>query len=399
MALHTRHSSRVTAVAIGMFFFVNGATYASWVPRLPEIRRSLDVSDTVLGLTLLGGGIGGLAVSLASGWLVNRVGSRVATVGTSLVLSVLLPLIALAPVPAVLFFTLLLIGAFDGLTDVAMNSQAMQFQRSVSESIVNRMHATWSIGTLSGGVAASWAASMGIGFTPQLLATSVIMVAITLGAAPFLLPREPLPKHARDASGKRLRPGRLLLSGLFGVGALAVLAELPATEWASLMMIERFELSVGAAGVGFVGFTAGMVFGRLTGDIAVDRFGAERFRRVGAGVAAIGLLVASTAAAPWVTVLGLFVAGSGGAALFPMSVRRSSELVPGATGVAMFSSGARLGILLGAPLMGLLSDLTNRSIALLIVGGSAAAVSAMVRLPDTSPPATPATPATPALEP
>lgn len=395
MTLQTRHSSRVTAVAIAAFFFANGATYASWVPRLPEIRRSLELSDTALGLTLLGGGVGGLLMSLASGRLVDHVGSRRATVVTSLTLSALLPLVAIAPRPAVLFGALVLIGAFDGLTDVAQNAQALQLQRSLSRSIVNRMHATWSIGTLIGGIVASRAAAQGVSFTAQLVVTAVVLMVLTVTAAPFLLPPEPLVEHQVDADGRRLRPARLLLAGLFGVGVLSILAELPATEWATLVMVERFELSVGAAGVGFVGFAAGAVIGRLAGDLLVDRFGAERFRRASAVVATVGLIVATTGPAPWVTVAGLFTAGVGASALFPMSVRRASELVPGANGVAMFSSGARLGILLAPPLMGLLSDATNRSVALLVIGGSAAAASAALRLPDgpgAAPPRSAATP-------
>jgi MFS family permease len=105
-------------------------------------------------------------------------------------------------------------------------------------------------------------------------------------------------------------------------------------------------------------------------------------------LAFVVLFVTATGAQPWITVAGLFVAGAGASALFPLTVRRAGELVPGAHGVAMFSSGARLGILLGPPLMGILSDATSRSVALLALGGSAAAASALVRLPD-APAATP----------
>jgi MFS family permease len=388
MSQQTRHSSRVTAVAIAAFFFANGATYASWVPRLPEIRRNLELSDTVLGLTLLGGGLGGLLMSLVSGRLVDRFGSRRATVITSLALSALLPLVAVAPRPAVLFSALVLMGAFDGLTDIAQNAQALQLQRGLSRSILTRMHATWSIGTLIGGIVASRAAAQGVSFTAQLVVTAVLLVVLTLSAAPFLLPRDPVVAHAVDHEGRRIGPARLMLAGLFGVGVLAIFAELPATEWATLVMVERFDMTVGAAGIGFVGFAAGAVVGRLAGDLFVDRFGAERFRRVSAVVALIGLVTTTTGTHPSITVAGLFVAGAGASALFPLTVRRAGELVPGAHGVAMFSSGARLGILLGPPLMGILSDATNRSIALLALGGSAAAASALVRLPD-APDATP----------
>jgi MFS family permease len=362
-------------------FFVNGATFASWVPRLPEIRSALGMSDTVLGLTLVGSGLGGVVMSVISGRVVDRFGSRSATVMTSLALSAALPLIAVAPAPGIFFAVLLAIGGFDGLTDVAMNTQALQLQRGVTRSILNRMHATWSIGTLAGGVVAAAAAGIGVSLRWHLSLTAIVLVAATLAVAPLLLPPGPRVEPERDDAGRRIRPARLLLAGLFGIGVLGILIEMPATEWGTLVMAERFDVSAGVAGLGFVGFTAGMVVGRLTGDLLVDRFDAEVVRRASAAVAAMGLLVACTGAAPAITVAGLFVAGTGGAAMFPMSVRRAGDLVPGATGVAMFSAGARLGILLGPPMMGLLSDATSRSTALLLVGGTAAVVTASIPLP------------------
>jgi predicted MFS family arabinose efflux permease len=379
-----------STVAIGAYFFVNGATYASWVPRLPEIREDLGVSDTALGLTLLGGGIGGLAMSVVSGRLVNRVGSRLATVATSLVLSCLLPLVAFAPVPAVLFATLAAIGAFDGLTDVAMNSQALQLQRARPRSILNRMHAVWSIGTLTGGLVASRAAAMGVSFRGQLIVTSLVLLVLSTTASRFLLPSDRAPVRAEGADGHVARAPRTVLAAMFGLGMLAILAELPATEWATLLMAERFDLDVGAAGFGFVGFAAGMVIGRSCADLAVDRIGAERARRGGGAVAGIGLLVACTGPVAWVSVVGFLVAGVGASTLFPMLVRRAGELVPGANGVAAASSGARLGILLGAPLMGAISDLTSRSVALAIIGVTAAASTALIPSPRDAAAAAPA---------
>src|SRR5690606_16977131 len=67
---------RASLLAIGVLFFVNGATAASWLPRLPDVRDRLGISDAALGLTMVGMGVGGLAVSLLSGVIVDRFGSR-----------------------------------------------------------------------------------------------------------------------------------------------------------------------------------------------------------------------------------------------------------------------------------------------------------------------------------
>src|SRR5688500_6151189 len=131
---HDRGSVRAPALAIGVMFLVNGAGFGSWVPRLPEVRDSPDLGDAALVLALIGAGIGGTVMSLVSGRIVDRVGSRPAVVVTSVALSLLIPLVAVAPSAPVLFAALLTIGAIDGLTDVAQNSQALEVQGRISRS-------------------------------------------------------------------------------------------------------------------------------------------------------------------------------------------------------------------------------------------------------------------------
>jgi predicted MFS family arabinose efflux permease len=366
-------------------FLVNGAAFGSWVPRLPEVRDSLDIGDAALGLTLVGAGIGGTVMSLVSGRIVDRVGSRPAVVATSVALSLLIPLVAVAPSAPVLFAALLMIGALDGLTDVAQNSQALEVQGRISRSILTRMHAAWSIGALSGGVVASVAAAADVSFTGQLVATAVLLAVTTLVARRWLLPSVARSRHEVSAGRVPVPGTRLVL--LFGMGMVAILAEMPPTEWASLLMAERFDLSVGAAGFGFVAFASGMVLGRLGGDVVVDQVGAERARRGSSLLAAAGIATVAASPVPAVAWLGLLVAGAGASTLFPLTIRRASEMSVGSSmGVASFTSGTRAGMLAGSPLMGLLSETTTRTIALLAIAGSAALLSAAIRLPGAPPP-------------
>ena len=65
---------------------------------------------------------------------------------TSAGLSLCLPLMGIAPTAALVFATLVVLGALDGLTDVAMNAQAVELQRRVGTSIITRFHALWSAG-------------------------------------------------------------------------------------------------------------------------------------------------------------------------------------------------------------------------------------------------------------
>ena len=52
---------RRLTLAVSALFFANGAVYGNWLPRLPEIKDRLEVSNSGLAVALLGGGIGGIA--------------------------------------------------------------------------------------------------------------------------------------------------------------------------------------------------------------------------------------------------------------------------------------------------------------------------------------------------
>ncbi len=341
------------------------------------------MSDAALGLTLLGAGVGGLAASTVSGWLVDRRGSRAVTVTTSAALSVGLPLIGIAPTAVVLFSVLIALGALDGLTDVAMNAQAVSLQQRFHRSIITRFHAMWSAGAVLGGIIASRAAAANISLRSQLLATGGVLCLATVGAAFWLLPGRTRPTARPDEPGAReRRTPRPILVRLFVVGVAIALAELPPNDWAALMMDDRFAITEGQAGLGFVATATGMLIGRLLGDRVTDRLGVESTRRGGAVIAAAGIVMATTLPGPIAAGCGLFIAGLGLSSLFPLLFRSAADLTHGShSGMAAFSSGARLGFLIASPLVGLVAQGTSVATAMLLVSGSAAVAVAATRLP------------------
>ena len=377
-----RDGARSARVAISVVFLVNGVTFASWMPRLPEIQDRLGISDAALGITLVGAGVGGLAASGFSGRLVDRFGSRTMTLVTSAGLSMALPLMGIAPTALLVFCSLIVLGSLDGLTDVAMNAQAVELQRRVGRSIITRFHALWSAGAVTGGIIASRAAAAGISLRTQLLITAAVLVATTLIAARWLLPDRRAFEDAHEAAPPPGVGSRAIIGRLFLVGLAIALAEAPPNEWAALLMTDRFDLGPGAAGLGFVAVASGMLVGRVVGDHVTDRYGLERTRRGGAGLAAVGVLIATLVPSSITAGVGLFVTGLGLSTLFPLLFRAASELTHGShSGMAAFSSGARLGFLVASPLIGVLASGTSVAIAVLVVSGGAATTVALARLP------------------
>ena len=92
----------------------------------------------------------------------------------------------------------------------------------------------------------------------------------TAGASPI--------DRRRRTAGRRWRPRRVLVV-LFLVGVAIALAELPPNDWSALLLSDRFDVSTGQAGLGFVAVAGGMLVGRVVGDRVTDAWGLERTRR------------------------------------------------------------------------------------------------------------------------
>ncbi len=133
------------------------------------------------------------------------------------------------------------------------------------------------------------------------------------------------------------------------------LAELPPNDWSALMISDRFDVTAGQAGLGFVAVAGGMLVGRRRRrPRRPTAWGSSARAAAGAALAAVGVVHRDDAARTAVLAgCGLFVAGLGLSSLFPLLFRAASDLTHGShSGMASFSSGARLGFLLASPLMG-----------------------------------------------
>jgi hypothetical protein len=267
-----------------------------------------------------------------------------------------------------------------------MNAQAVALQQRFHRSIITRFHAMWSAGAVTGGIIASQAAAADISLRSQLVVTAIVLSGVTIVASRWLIPgrtrpAQPIGDAAADTGTERRTP-RPIFVRLFIVGIAIALAELPPNDWAALMMDDRFDVTAGQAGLGFVAAASGMLVGRLVGDRVTDRLGVEVTRRGGAVVALAGIVMATTLPDPVAAGCGLFVAGLGLASLFPLLFRSAAELTHGShSGMAAFSSGARLGFLLASPLVGLVAERTAVATAILLISGSAATAVAVTRLP------------------
>ncbi len=361
---------RRTAIAVAALFFTNGAAFASWAPRIPELADRVGVDLAGLGLILLMMGVGGLAGTGPAGRLIDRIGSRRVSVGGAIVVSLAVASIGLAANPTALGLALLIVGISDVTADLGMNAQAVSVQVR-GASAINRLHGLWSIGTVVGGILGAAAAGAGISLEAHLVTVGVAMAGVAAASNAFLSNDAP-PAPPETDEAPSLRP--MLLLGLLGLAAAFL--EAPGNEWSAAFIDDAFGSAPATAALGFVAFTVGMTASRLAGDSIAARVGDARGLIGSLPVAAAGWAAVVLAPGPAIAIAGFAVAGLGTGMIFPQlyAAGASGSLVSQGRGLSAMSFGARLGFLLVTPSIGVLGSQVGLGTALGWVMGASIVV-------------------------
>lgn len=320
-----------------MQFFVNGASFASFIPRLPEISERLDLSLDQLGAVLTAGSAIGLVASMWSPRIIAALGTR-----RSLIVFVLTLLVGLQVVGFAQAWWVLLLGTAvmlmsDGVVDVAMNLQASWLSGRRHAPVMNRLHGLWSLGTVVGGLVAAQAAASGVSLRAHLLVVGVVLggALVFVGAGLLRVDEGTSVKPESDpVLGRRSRARWMALGVLAASGGFALTVELVSSDWAAFRLSEDFGTSAGFAGLGFVAFTSGMTVGRLAGDAVLIRVGSDRLLHGAIVVAGIGLATASFAPNRWAVLAGYLIAGVGISTFFPKLYDDAAKY-PGRRGAAL----------------------------------------------------------------
>ena len=353
-----------TVAAVALQFFLNGAIYASVIPRLPEMRERLDVGVDVLGLILTIAAVAGLVGSLVVGFLIERFGSRLVMVGSALVVAGSLPVIGVANSVFVFVSGLAVWQAFDVGTDAAMNLQASRVSAARDVPIMNRMHGMWSVGTVVGGLGAAVVTALNVSLSTHLVSVGVILAAAQLVISPHLLRSdEHDPADVPMARGS-LRSG-LLAFFLFGAAALAL--ELIPAEWAAFRLAVDLNTTQALAALGFVFFTTGMVSGRLVGDFVAVRVRPTVFDVGGVLLSSVGLMAASLIARPAMVMAALFIAGAGVGVIIPALYDAAARAPRPGLALGSLSAGIRFGAIVAPVLVGYLAVRVGVGIAMVVV--------------------------------
>ena len=373
---------RRARIATAALFLTNGAIFANLLPRYPEIKADLHLSDAVYGATIAAFSGGALVAGLAAAALIRRFSSsRVAVAGT-IGIAVFVVAAGLARSPLALAAALFVAGASDSVTDVAQNAHGLRVQRNYGRSIINSFHAVWAVGAILGGLMGAGAIAVHMPRATQLAIAGAVFGAVAVIAYPYLLRG---PDHDEHRSAPSAGGGVAGIAVYATLVALVVIAIAGATvedagsSWATLYLRDSLGAPGAIAVFGYVALVGFMFIGRLVGDRLVDRFGQRAVVRTGGFVTAAGMGAALAFPSVPGTIAGFAAAGLGVATLIPAAMHGADQL-PGlrpGTGLTVVTWLMRVGFF-GAPLLvGVVADATSLRVGLLAVPVAGVAVMAL----------------------
>lgn len=351
--------SRQSSYAVFAVFFVESAVLGNWIPRIPELKSYLALSDTGLGLCLLAIPLGTILGLLVAGRIIDVTGLRR---GCQLFLplwALLFILPSQADTPLAFALSLVLCGMAVGLTEVAMNTAADAIERFRGVRIMSRCHGFWSLGSFAGAVMGSAMAQLDIsvpwhfGLLMPLLAAVGWFAAYSIDDNQMALVQA---EHADDASHFRLPSRSILLLCVMPLGIMSV--EGAFIDWSAVFMQSVMSASPWVIGMTYSFFSLVMASVRLSGDYLADRFGDYEIIRLSGLAAAAGILLFAIAPTVSVAMLGAALSGFGVAIVYPLAVTAAARR-PGrspADNVAALTMISFAAFLLAPPIIGFVSD-------------------------------------------
>lgn len=347
---------RYNRIAVSVFFFIAGITFASWACRIPDIKNQLHLSDAGLGSVLFALPVG-LMVSLPlSGWTVGKFGSRSVLLIGSLVYPLILVMLSFATSTLQLVAGLFFFGLFANLFNISVNTQAVGVEANYGRSIMASFHGVWSLAGFTGALIGTFMVSQQLSITAHFSIVCGLTLVLVLVFFRYTL--------RQDFGDKNqpifVRPDKsLLILGLIAFGCMV--CEGTMFDWSGVYFQKVVEVPKEYTTLGYTAFMSTMAGGRFVGDWLATRLGTKRMIQMSGIIITAGLMLAVIYPSMVVATIGFLLVGMGVSSVVPLvysAAGKSGTMSPGASLAAVSTIGF-IGFLLGPPTIGFIAEAAN----------------------------------------
>ncbi len=358
-------------IAVGTLFFNQGIVFSAWATRIPDFKSALGLGDAALGSVLFAIPLGQMSVMLLSGWLVSKFTSaRVAGIAGFVYPLMLFPLM-LADSAGQLFCALFLFGVSANLTNISINTQAVDVERIYGRSVMASFHGVWSLAGFCGGVLSAFLVGLHVGVFEHFLGVNIFTLSVLSLARTHLVRGDfpPEPDGRTGASRGFWRPTPYILC--LGATAFACMScEGAMFDWSVIFFRDVVGTAPDVSRAGFIAFMSAMATGRFIGDSLINRFGHITVLRISGAFIASGMFVAVFHPEIATGVLGFLIVGFGVSSVVPTcySLAGRSRRMSAGIAIAVVSTVGFFGFLIFPPLIGHIAQLSSLRFSFALMG-------------------------------
>ena len=283
---------------IGILFFLFAVQIMSWVPRFPEVKANLGLSNGEFGTYLSLGSIGSVIAMLSSGHLVHKFGAKKVLLISSLSMCLAASTIVHLQSALIFIFVNMLNGASISAFNTALNAQAFHAQDRAGELILSRQHGYWTIGAVTTAIISGFMVEF-VGIALHINVLSLVLFFIILSIIKKLGPEliKPGPENDSDFGFKDLftsfRIDYLVSTAL----VCGIMVEFATADWSAIYAKETIGVRGSLATIPYILTFTAMIVGRLGQHRITPYVSLEhqiKFGSVIGGVGFIGFILASS---------------------------------------------------------------------------------------------------------
>ena len=325
---------------VGLLFFFFAFEIMSWVPRFPEVKANLGLSNGEFGTYLSFGSVGAVLALLSSGHFVHKFGARKVLIISTVTMCLAIGAVVHLQSALIFIFINIINGASISFFNTALNAQAFHAQDRAEELILSRQHGYWTIGAVTTAIISGVLVEF-VGIALHINVLTFILFFIILSIIKKLGPEliKPSPDDDSDFGFKDLftsfRIDYLVSTAL----VCGIMVEFCTADWSAIYSKETIGVRGSLATIPYILTFTAMIVGRLGQNRITPYVSLEKQIKFGSiigGVGFIGFILASSllvdyskTAAYICTLIGFAIGGFFSAilspTLFTAANKRSSQ--------------------------------------------------------------------------
>jgi len=275
-----------------VIFFLFGLSIMSWVPRFPEVKANLGLSNGEFGSLISLGVFGNVAALLTVGHLVHKFGAQLMMRVSTLAFSTSIIILTQTSSSFVFLIFMIIQGAGISAFHISINAQGFNFQDRTKKQVITLLSGYWSSGALLTSVIAGILVDL-VSIEIHIAVLSILCLIIMLRTISTMTPNL---LKSNENSESDVKLGEIFKGFNFDMmvsGGLlcAIMLEFAVSDWSAIFLKEDLGILSGIHTLPFILFTFTMIIGRLNFHRLLPHYSMQRLSQVASLISGISFLI------------------------------------------------------------------------------------------------------------